>query len=49
MNEEEIAWAKEIIRISGIAKSTAHLLNPHAKNRVYYAALYIASLVEEGR
>lgn len=49
MNENEIAWAKEIIRISGIVKSTAHLLNPHAKNRVYYAALYIASLVKEDR
>jgi len=49
MNEDEIAWAKEIIRISGIAKSTAGLLSPHAKSRVYYAALYIADLVKEDR
>jgi hypothetical protein len=46
VNEHEIAWAQEVIRISGFASQTVNLLNPHARNCVHYAALHIAKLTE---
>lgn len=46
MDEHEIAWAQQVIAISGYAGHTVGLLNPHARNCVHYAALHIAKLTE---